>query len=455
MTAVGAPLTHPVPKPRSSARINGFYAVAEYVSQPLGMLLAAPYLLRHLGVSQFGVWILASAAVNSGMVVSSGFGDAAVKYVAMYRGRQDLSGVTRIVRGMISINLFSSGLLAVALWSLAPFAIDHIPHVEAGLRLASLRSLRIGSLLLAVRSIDGVFVSTLRAFERYGPAVRITIFSRVGTLVAAVILVARGRGVVEIMLATLCTCILAAIAQGFALRGIVGRVTLLPSLHRETLSLIAGFGFFSWLQAVAAAVFSQLDRLVIGFFLGAPAVAVYSLCAQAAQTIHGVVAAGLHALLPHLSSRLESEPIADLVPTVKRAFTFNFRLAAALGAPVILLSRPLLSLWMGAEFARQAWLVLSVLGGSIALFALNVTAYYALLAVGQVRIVTYVNLAAGALMLLLMLLLTPRFGMLGTAAARLICGPVTCVLYYPLYRLMHGKPTRRSEPTARPAWENT
>jgi hypothetical protein len=49
--------------------LNGAYAVAEYISQPLGLLLAAPYLLHHLGAAQFGVWVLASAAVNSGNVL--------------------------------------------------------------------------------------------------------------------------------------------------------------------------------------------------------------------------------------------------------------------------------------------------------------------------------------------------------------------------------------------------
>ena len=194
---------------RGRALRNGLYASVEYISQPLGMLLAAPYLLRHLGASQFGIWVLASAAVYSGNVVSSGFGDAAVKYVAMYRGRQDTSGVARIVRGMLAINLALSGLLAIILWSAAPYMVSHVAHIDTALRTVCLRSFRIGSLLLAVRSIDGVFVSTQRAFESYSSAVRIAVFSRVGALVAAVVLVARGFGVVEIMLATLLIAMLA------------------------------------------------------------------------------------------------------------------------------------------------------------------------------------------------------------------------------------------------------
>src|ERR1035437_3422992 len=112
-------LRAPLSPQRCGAVLNGLYSVAEYLSQPLGMLLAAPYLLRHLGASQFSIWVLASAAVNSGNVLSSGFGDAAVKYVATYRGRNDSSGIARIVRGMMAINLTLGGLVAVALWSIA------------------------------------------------------------------------------------------------------------------------------------------------------------------------------------------------------------------------------------------------------------------------------------------------------------------------------------------------
>jgi O-antigen/teichoic acid export membrane protein len=76
---------------------NAFYGVADYLTLPVGMLLAAPFLLRHLGAAQYGVWLLASAAVSSGGIVSGSFGDAAIKYVGECRGRQDWPGVIRIV----------------------------------------------------------------------------------------------------------------------------------------------------------------------------------------------------------------------------------------------------------------------------------------------------------------------------------------------------------------------
>ncbi|HTA56112.1 MAG TPA: hypothetical protein VK755_15305, partial [Candidatus Acidoferrales bacterium] len=79
----------------------------------------------------------------------------------------------------------------------------------------------------------------------------------IGALLAAIALVARGLGVVQIMAATVALATLTAIGQAVAMRSIAGRITLLPSLHRETLTTLASFGCFSWLQAISAAVFGQ------------------------------------------------------------------------------------------------------------------------------------------------------------------------------------------------------
>jgi O-antigen/teichoic acid export membrane protein len=419
---------------RRQGYANAVYGVADYLALPMGMLLTAPFLLKHLGTAQYGVWVLAGAAVSSGGTVSGSFGDAAIKYVGECRGRQDWAGVTRIVRNMIAINLTLSGLLAIALWCLAPYITRHVVKVDYELQRVCSQSLRIGSGLLLVKSIESVFISTLRAFETYGSTVRIAICLRIAILTSAIMMVGYGHNVVWIMVATLFISTLGMLAQALALQNKIGSFSPIPLWRRKTISDIASFGTFSWLQAIAGVAFSQADRFFVGFFMGAPAVAYYGLCVQAAQPIHGLIASGMHFLFPHLSARYAVTPISDIRRKLVLAIQANVILVGALSLPAIVFGKHILAMWIGTAFGQPPQLMFATIACGFALLGINVTAHYALLAVGQVRVVTYLNLLAGAVMLLLMIMLIPSHGLQGAALARLVYGPITCLAYFWLYK---------------------
>jgi O-antigen/teichoic acid export membrane protein len=415
---------------------NAFYGVADYLVLPLGMLFAAPFLLKHLGAAQYGVWILASATVSSGGTVSGGFGDAVIKYVGSCRGQRDWVGIARVVRSMMSINLILSGILAITLWYMAPYVARHIVKVDLELQKICLLSLRIGSGLLLTKSVEGVFISTLRAFEAYGPTVLVSIGSRAAILASAIVLTRYGRNVVWIMVATLLISASGTWAQALALKTRIGSFSLMPSWHRRTVLDIAAFGSFSWLQAISGIAFSHGDRLFVGFFMGAPAVAYYGLCVQAAQPIHGLISSGMHFLFPHLSARYPIVPLSEIQRKIILAFKINGLLVLGLSLPLLVLGSRFLTWWVGTAFGQQPLLIFPTIVCGFALLGMNVTSYYALLAVGHVRIVTYLNLFAGVAMLLTMAMLIPRHGLQGAALARLIYGPLTCLAYFHLYKII-------------------
>ncbi len=418
--------------------VNGVSGIADYLVQPLGMLLAAPFLLHRLGLAQYGLWMIASAAIGSGGLLSTGFSDMAVKYVSMYRGRGDWHSVVRVIQSSIAINLTLGLLMAVVLWIAAPLAAVHIFHIQQSLQSVFIQSIRLGSAALLVRSLDSILVSVLRAYEQYRPAVQITVFTRSLVLVSAVVLVARGHGVVSIMLATLVVNAAGMMLQALAVRSHIGAVSFVPSWNNELLPAISSFGCFSWLQALSGIVFGQADRLIVGALLGTSAVAYYSICTQAAQPIHGVVASGLHFLFPHLSAKHSTMPMGELKPVVMAALWLNLGLVAALCLPLAILSKPILTLWMGPAFAAQVAPILSLTAVGFGLVGLNVTGHYVLMAVGAVRYVTLLNLAAGVAMMGAIAGLTLPFGLNGAAMGRLVYGPITWLMYWKIHRMLRA-----------------
>lgn len=394
------------------------------------MLLATPFLLHRLGSSQYGVWMLVTAAITSSSFISTGFGDAALRYAAHYRGQSQRAKLEATLRVNLTINLVLGVLLALGIWSSSPIAVRHFFKVEPSLQHSALIVFRIASIILVVKSVEGVLIGALRAFERYDPAVQINVLSRVAIVGCACLLVAAGYGIVAIMVGTLALAIVSAGLQMVALHVVAGPIILYPSIAPAAFAEVFSFGCFSWLQALAGCMFNYADRLLIGVMLGSSAVAYYSICVQAAQPIHGLIAAGLHFLFPHLSARLSTTPVKQIRPVVQRILVLNAILVLVLCLPLVVFSKAVLRMWIGAPFAQHNWMVLSIVALGYGLLALNITGHYTLLAMEQVRLVSLLNVAGGVVMLVAVALLAPRFGILGAAIARLAYGPITLLMYF-------------------------
>jgi O-antigen/teichoic acid export membrane protein len=408
---------------------NALYSIAEYMAQPLSMIVAAPFLVHKLGLPQYGVWMLVSTILGSMGILSTGFGDATVKYVSAYRGQNNAAGVERTVRATLAINALLGTLFGSLVWVAAPYAVEHLFEIESSLHIASLQAIRISAIILAVRSVESVFVSTLRAFERYGPPVKLNVFLRAIVVVSAVVLAAIGRGVVAIMITTLFWSALIVVLQAIAARRVVGPFIPLPTFKKEALAEVFSFGCYSWLQALAGVVFTYADRFLVAALVGTAPLAIYVLCVQATQPIHGLAAAAFNFVFPHISSRHEAGEVHGPRRLFWMASLISLLLSVTLALPLVLFGKPLLTIWMGKQFADQGHVVLALLAVAYALMALNVVPHYALLAFGRVRFIAGLNFASGVLLALLMFELVPPFGLKGAALGRIAYSTLLAVPY--------------------------
>lgn len=421
---------------------NALYSIAEYIALPVSMVVAAPFLVRELGLPQYGIWMLVSAILGSVGILSTGFGDATVKYASTYRAKNDWTGVERTIRATLTINILLGTLFAVLMAWAAPYAVHNIFKIEPEFYTVTITAIRISAVILILRSVESVFVSTLRAFERYGPPVKLNVFLRAIVVITAVVLAALGKGVVAIMWGTLFWSALVVVMQARAARRVAGPFNVFPTLQLGALREVFSFGCFSWLQALAGVTFSYADRFLVAAMMGTAPVGVYVLCVQVTQPIHGLASAAFNFVFPHLSLRHEAGEVHGPRRVFRLAMFANFVVTALVTVPFVCFGRPLLRLWIGPQFAEQAHVVLAVLAIGFAILAINVVPYYTLLAWGQVRFVSLVNLAGGVLSLACAVTLIPLFGLTGAALGRIIYGPVVSLSFFKLARF-----SRRSLPT--------
>ena len=412
---------------------NAFYGVVDYVAYPVGMLAVAPIAIRALGIDRYGIWMVANSAISVGAIVASGFGDANIRYVAIARAAGNHDSLCRAVRSTLGIHLALGTVLALAGWLLAPVMTHRLITPASGLQTDCLWALRIACLLMLVRAVESVCISTHRAFEQYGAAVRISVAGRLLSLGSAAVLPLFSPSVTSILIATAGISIVCLWLQIAKLRKLLHIDHLTPSFDRDATRALLKFGKFTWIQAVSALLLGQVDRLVTGAALGAAAVSSYAMCVQLSQPIYGITAAGLHFLFPHISAQFARDDATNVRRTTLMAVGANWA-AVVLGTSILLFfGRAILRAWGGEEIARLASSVLPIVLLSTAVSALSIAGCYGMLALGRVQVVTWLNLAAAAAMILSIFWLLPPFGIRGMAIARLVYGPIMLSVYIPLF----------------------
>jgi O-antigen/teichoic acid export membrane protein len=422
---------------------NGTYGIVDYVSYPLGMLLVAPIVMRHLGSSGYGLWMITTAIVSAGGIIASGFGDANIQRVAQLRGVGDRRAMALTVSSMLGINLVLGCMLTITVWSVAPFAARHIAVSSTASVNECLVCLRIASVLILVRAVESVGTSTQRAFENYRSSVQISSGVQLLTLTSAALLALAGLHVASLLVATGASLVLGACLQLRQVRKSLGGVSLRPAFEPEETRRLLGGGVFLWLQAIGGVAFNQFDRILLGISLGAVAVAPYALCIQLAHPIFGVCASGLNFLFPYLSARAGNVSTDELRRTVLKAFLCNALLVGGGAMLLLLFGQQLLRVWVGDAVARGGERLLPPIVIGSALAGLSVTGTYAMQALGRFRITALINLGGRTVMFFLMIYLLHHAGIRGLAMSRVYYGGIALLVYMPLLSLFKTAKQRK------------
>lgn len=431
---------------------NAGYGVLDYVSYPIGMLLVAPIVLHRLGAAEYGLWMIATAIISAGGIIASGFCDACIQRVANLRGTGEFSVMPQTVRSILGINLVLGVVLALSVWIFAPLVVPHIADSRFTPASECLSSLRIASLSVLVRAIESVFVGVQRAFEEYRATVQISTAVRLLTLATAAILALLKQGTVGILAGTAVFLVTGTYLQFRQACKLLETNSLLPRFQPAETRVLLGRGVFVWLQALGSVVFGQFDRILLGSYLGATAVAPYALCVQFAHPIFGLTASSLYFLFPYLSGRASTVSAAVLKRTLLKAFACNLMMVACAAGLLLGFGNSLIRIWAGPVVAQSASRILAPIVLGSALMGLSVTGTYAMQALGLFRTVAYISLIGRTAMLLLMIYLLRDQGIQGLAVSRLCYGSVALLVYMPLLQQLSSRhdASRRIAPLAIP-----
>lgn len=391
-----------------------------YLAGPAAQLLAAPYLIRHLGSEVYGILLLVNSVIQVSGLSSFGLGDATVKYVAEYAAQKRRQDLVALLQTTLLLYIFLGGLTVVGLNLLAPLLAERLFKVSPEFEHAAVLGLRIGSVSLLLSLVYSVGQSLCRGLRRHDVESSTAAFGSLVAPLCSCWLVSRGQGLVTVISVTCVIMFLNNVVLAWRCSRLVGTAAwLLPKFQWDNVRRLASYGFFGWIQMLEFALVNQGDRLVISAVLGPAAVTPYFLCAQLTQMASGIVSQAFSYLFPMATQLIVEKRDTDL----KRLFLTGMQSTSIASLSVAALmftyGQTILFVWVGNSLGNYDRNLILVMASSTALMGTTIVPFYVLNGAGYVRLNALFIMMSGAAVFPTSLWLVHRLGLIGMAISKM------------------------------------
>jgi len=211
------------------------------------------------------------------------------------------------------------------------------------------------------------------------------------------------------------------LAFGFYVRSIQRQGCRLRwQFHVPTLKRMFNFSGWMLLQSLSIALFSQCDRVIVGFTLGPVLAGVYSVGTSVALRLSLVVAQVTEVMIPYASLKNSLGQKLKLYDIFRQLSNYVSLFLGFASSLLILWMQEILSLWISPDYAVRYANVFCVLIVAYNFLSLCRPAHQTLIGIGRVKFSALVYFFSTILMLFGVFYLSRRFGLLGAAAADLM-----------------------------------
>jgi len=372
-------------------------------------LITLPFVVRRLGIFQFGICGLFIALAAPLTLVGTALGQSAVQGIARHRSQGDRVAVAEFCATIITIGIAGIAGIGLLLGLAAPIIAGGLfPKHEL-----SLHSIRLISMTLSfgwmAQQLSLLMQGVHVACQSYRRIATVTALGAIGGPLLVFGIVGARPDVEGYILA---------LALGYWLTTLFWLLSTVvsfpwclvrPGLHPRMTKSIAAFSGWQMLSQVVATLANQIDRYLLGAWVSANAVGYYNVSQRLEEVAYiGVMRTG-DALFPQFSVNA-SEALERQSEIFFRASWMLNLVAGMVIAPLLAWAPSLLLVWVGPETSRFAAPVLEVLTvGGLLGCAGNVFTLYSL-GVAKTRYTAMLSVATAVTTAISSVLLLRRYG---------------------------------------------
>lgn len=400
-----------------NTRKNLVFTGFGYALPLLAALLTIPIMVSQLGTDLYGLYVICISLIGFMTLVDLGVGQTVVKYVSAYEASGEQLKVQPVLSVAFLVYLLIGLVSVLALYFAAP-ALSAALYDQAERQALAQEVLRITTLPLFFSYINQFFLNVCKAYHRFDFPAVIHNGANLGGIVLAAILLLLGYPLPVVMWGYVVIQLLAFIAGYLSSMKVVpSGVYLFPSFNHVIFREIVSFSVYTFISNFIGSLTSRADKLLIGTIIGTEAVTYYQIPFTIAQMANGIVHTLTHISFPRFSELFSRKEYGALLLLYRKVSILIFLLSTAIAVLLITVGGDFLSLWISAEFASKATLVLQVMALYFFFHSNTVVGYWILQGGGKAKLTALIAALGAVLYFLALFYLGESYGYLGAAMA--------------------------------------
>ena len=318
-------------------------------------ILYTPYMLRHLGQSEYGLYSLVASVISYLTILDFGMGNAIVRYTAFYRAKgsreelYEMFGTFFILYLFVSILVLLGGfLLYLNVDSFFGNTMTQYELLNAKIMIAIL------IFNLAVSFPMSIFSSIITAYERFVFPKLLTIIRILLNTLVVVILLKYGYKAVSIVIVHTLFNLLSLYANYLYSKLVLKIKIVFKSFNVRFIKEVSVYSFWIFLNVIMDKIYWSTGQFVLGAVSGTIAVSIFAIAIQLHAMYNQFSTAIASVFLPRVTTLVSTERsdtfISDLFIKTGR---IQFCIMSLILSGFICFGKPFILLWAGKEYGES------------------------------------------------------------------------------------------------------
>lgn len=378
-----------------------------------------PYVVRHLGATAFGVWMLVNSLVGYMGLLDVGLAPTLIRKSASLLSGDDHSRVHELNRVVSTIFFVYLVLGMVVLATIAAFSLGALKlfNIPANMFQTFQTVLWIAGVQAALAFPMSMLHGLIGGLQDYHVSNALGVVTNLIRAVATVLLLYQGFGLVSLVVMGFAVSVLVWIVLGARIARRIPTLRVRRELvTRGSVRELIPVSGVMILWSFAGYSLHQLDRVIIAAMLPVASLTHYEVGNRLSENSRSILHSWLNTVLPASSamhSRGKTSQLRNLYLTASKFLFANYGVVALC---LIFFGRSFIELWMGAQY-KQASIILALLVAGNVVQSTNIVAHVMLVGTGKLRVFARVMAIYPFAVLAAAALLIPRFGLTGMAIA--------------------------------------